>query len=67
MRIMYRRLLFLWDIHAISNLNATTIFNVTLGGAYKTVSHMVMKRETETFFEKWRFNTLRTGDAYLRF
>lgn len=51
MRIMYRRLLFLWNIHVISNLNATTIFNVTLDGAYKTVLLTVMKRKTETFFE----------------
>jgi hypothetical protein len=32
------------------------IFNVTLGGAYKNVPQMAMKRETESFFEKWRFN-----------
>jgi septation ring formation regulator EzrA len=32
------------------------IFNVTLGDAFKTVPKMAMKRETDSFFEKWRFN-----------
>jgi len=32
------------------------IFNAILGGACKTVPQVAMKRETESFLEKWRFN-----------